>query len=127
MVELQGLRIAIGWAAFVLALTTVNAMGLPAMAGVQLDAGGADAEQVRAISGNFTEPSVEAVGSEDPGFFGIATSITRTLGQLYTILVTLSPALMSWGVPAPLAIMTQTLVDLSFGLALIQVIRGFRA
>jgi hypothetical protein len=123
---MQGFRIALGWTALVLALVTTNAMGLPAETGVELTAGGAGTEQVRALNEEFNQPSVEAVGDSDPGFFGIATSVTKTLGQLQTILTKLGPSLTSWGVPGPLATFTQLLVNLSFGMALLQVIRGLR-
>jgi hypothetical protein len=127
MVSLQGVRLAVGWTAFVLALTTVNAMGLPAQTGVEITAAGAGTQDVQAINEDFNRAEVEAVGDNDPGFFGVATGVTKTIGQLQTILTKLSPALQSWGTPAPLAIFVQLLVDLSFGLALLQIVRGFRA
>jgi hypothetical protein len=127
MVQIQGFRLAIGWTALIISLTVMNTMGLPAAAGVELGTAGTGAEQVESVTGNISNPEVEAVGDSDPGFFGVSTSLSSTLQQLGTILASLQPTLVGWGVPSPMAWAAQILVDLSFGLAIIQILRGFRA
>lgn len=127
MVQIQGFRLAIGWVALIVSLTVMNTMGLPAAAGVELGTAGSGPEQVERVTGNISNPEVEAVGDSDPGFFGVSTSLSATLQQLGTILASLQPTLVSWGVPSPMAWAAQILVDLSFGLAIIQILRGFRA
>lgn len=127
MVQIQGFRLAIGWTALIVSLTVMNTMGLPAVAGVELGTAGSGPEQVERVTGNISNPEVEAVGDSDPGFFGVSTSLSATLQQLGTILASLGPTLVSWGVPSPIAWGVQILVDLSFGLAIVQILRGFRA
>lgn len=124
--QIQGYRLAYGWAALAVSLTIMNAMGVSAAVGVELAVTGGGVEQVESVSDDLNNPDVEAVGDSDPGFFGVATSLTRTLEQLGALLTSLGKSLKTWGVPGPIADGIQIVVDLSFGAAIVQTLRGVR-
>lgn len=127
MSRLQGLVITKTVFAFVVALTVVNAMGLPAATGVAVGAGGlqkSDLEQTNQGVGDFEG---RAVGQSDPTFVGLAAAAGQTFNQLFTLATGTKGALESWGVPTVIAWGVQACIDLVLALALIQIVLRWKA
>jgi len=121
---IQGMRIGATMIAFVLALFTLNAMGISAVAGVDPGAGGLDRGDVSAINDQGKQAEIEGTGQEDPGFFGVAAASVRTFSQLWTLITKTSPILQSWSVPWPIAHSIQAMLDFVFIYGLYQLARG---
>jgi len=124
--QIQGLRIAVTVAAFVVALTTVNTLAAASGVGIQLSAGGLSQDDVQQFGQNAQEPGVTGVGSQDPGFLGVAVGVTRTVQQLITLTTATGSILTSYGAPPVIGYGVQVMVDLVMGLAVLQVIARFR-
>ncbi|GGM52428.1 hypothetical protein [Haloarcula argentinensis] len=124
MVQIQGIKIAATMIALVLAMTTVNTLAASAGVVVEVDSGGVNTQDIKSINGNITNPEPSGVGSQDPGFFGIATGMTQTFQQLFALTTSLHAILKGWGVPPIIANSAQIMVDFVIGLALYQILRG---
>jgi hypothetical protein len=124
MVKIQGIKIAATMVALVLAMTTVNTLAAQAGVVIQPGIGGSTNEDVKAINSNMTNPEPSGVGSQDPGFFGIATGMTQTFQQLFEITTNLDSILIGWHVPAVIANSAQIMVNLVIGLGLYQILRA---
>lgn len=127
MVQIQGIRIGLAVAAFTVALLTTNT--LAGAAGMQIslsESGLPTNDDIQQTAGDFQNPEITGVGSQDPGFFGVAVGVTNTVQQLTTLVTGLSPLLQSYGVPSIIAINVQVMVDLVFGLGLLQLLIRFR-
>ena len=123
---LQGMKIAATWMALILAIFTLNSMGISAIAGVQMGTSGVGYDDVQGVNSDLKSPTAEGIGEQDPSFFGIATGITRTVKTIWTLLSATNVILRSWGVPFSIAASVQAMVDFTFALAVIQVWRGFK-
>lgn len=128
MARIQGIKIAVAMVALVFALFTVNTMVAQAGAGpgVELDSAGLSREDVSTLTTELSSPEAATVGQQDPGFFGIAVGTTRTINQLWKITTNLNGILKSWGVPTPIALSAQAMVNLTQALAAIQVVKSFK-
>lgn len=124
--QIQGVRIAITMAALVVALTTTNTLMAASGVGIQLSAGGLSQDQVASLGQDTQEPEVQGVGSQDPGFLGVALGVTRTIQQLITLTTATGGILTSWGVPSVVAYGVQIMIDLAMGIAVLQVIARFK-
>jgi hypothetical protein len=121
---IQGMRIGVTMIALVLALFTLNALGISAVAGVDPGMGGMDRDDVGAINEQGKQAEIEGTGQEDPGFFGVAAASVRTFSQLWTLITNTSDILQSWSVPWPIAWSVQAMVDFVFIYGLYQIARG---
>lgn len=121
---LEGFKIAATMMALVLALTTANALGLSAAAGVDLGTADLDQDTVASTNADLKNPQAEALGQQDPTFLGIGVGITMTLNQLWILVSRVGPILSSWGVHPAISYSVQIMVDFTFALGVIQVLRG---
>jgi hypothetical protein len=121
---LEGLRLGATLMAVVLAMVTLNTLGVGAAAGVDLGMAGADKPLVAETAGDLQDPQASAVGQDDPTFFGVGVGITRTAQQLYVLLAKTGPILSSWGIPPVIATSIQLMVDLTFAISIMQILRG---
>lgn len=126
MVQIQGIKLGLTMAALVFALLTVNTLTAATGVGIELTASGLSQQQVEQTAGEFQEPEVTGVGSQDPGFFGLAVGVTKTVQQLITLTTGVGPILTSWGVPGVVGISVQAMVDITMGLAVLQLIVRFK-
>lgn len=124
MVEIQGLKIAGTMVALILAMTTVNTLAASAGIAVEVGANGVSTEKIERVNANITNPEPSGVGSQDPGFFGIATGMTQTFQQIFALTTSLDDILKGWHVPAVIAYSAQIMVNFVIGLALYQILRG---
>jgi hypothetical protein len=122
---LQGLRIAATVIAFVLALSTFNILVAPAV-GVDVGAGGLDQSDAQSVTGNLSQPEATSIGQQDPGFFGIATGIARTVTQLWTFTTAVHLILESYGVPLVIGTSIQIMIDLTLAMGFLQIWRAFK-
>ena len=121
---IQGMRIGVTMIAFVLALFTLNAMGVSAVAGVDPGMGGLQREDVNAINDGGKQAEIEGTGQQDPGFFGVAAAGVRTFTQLWALITKTAPILQSYTVPWPIAYSIQAMVDFVFIYGLYQLARA---
>lgn len=121
---IQGMRIGATLIALSLALFTLNALGVSAAAGVQLSAAGLSESTAQDTVGELKQGQVEGVGQQDPGFFGVAAAMLRTVSQLWTLVAKTSAILQSVGTPWPIAHSVQIMVDFTFVYGLYQIARG---
>lgn len=127
MANIQGIRIGLTVAAFVVALLTVNTLSAAAGVQVSLSSGGLPAaEEISETGGQFQSPNVTGVGSEDPGFFGVAVGVTKTVQQLIGFTTNLNGMLSSYGVPSVIGYSVQVMVDLVMGLGVLQILLRFK-
>lgn len=126
MAQIQGIKIAGTMVALVVALTTVNALAATSGVAIELSANGVTTEQVEQVNSELNNQDASGVGSQDPGFLGIAIATTQTLKQLVALTTVLGGMLKSWGVPAVIAYSVQIMVDLTMGLAILQVLLRFK-
>ncbi|MHC3382079.1 hypothetical protein [Haloarcula rubripromontorii] len=124
MVEIQGLKIAGTMVALVLAMATVNTLAASAGIVVEVGANGVTTEDIKSVNDDINSPEPSGVGSQDPGFFGIATGMTQTFQQIFALTTSLHAILKGWGVPAVIANSAQIMVNFVIGLALYQILRG---
>lgn len=122
MVQIQGIKIGVTMVAFVLALTTVNTLAAGAGVGVQLGAAGVTTEQVSGTTSDLANPRVTGVGQQDPGFFGIAIGIKRTVQQLWALTTRVHLILGNYGVPLVIGGSVQTMIDLTMALGGLQIL-----
>jgi hypothetical protein len=122
MVQIQGIRIGVTLAALVVALFTVNTMSAAAGIPMELSGQGDSVDDVEGLAGDFQSPSASGAGSEDPGFFGVAVGVTKTAQQLITLTTGIEQMLQTWGVPKPIGMGVQIMIDLTMGIALLQII-----
>lgn len=126
MVQIQGIKLGLTMAALVFALLTVNTLTAATGVGIELTASGLSQQQVEQTSGEFQEPEVTGVGSQDPGFFGLAVGVTKTVQQLITLTTGVGSIITSWGMPSVVGISVQAMVDITMGLAVLQLIVRFK-
>jgi len=127
MSQLQGLVITKTVFAFVVALTVVNAMGLPAAAGVAVGAGGLQKSDVEQTTQDVSDFEGRAVGQSDPTFVGIAAAAGQTFNQLFTLATGTAGVLSSWGVPVIIGWGVQACIDLLLGLSVVQILLRWKA
>jgi len=125
--RIQGIKIGVTMAVLVFALLTVNTLSAATGVGVELTSSGVTTDQVESTAGEFQEPSVTGVGSQDPGFFGVAVGVTRTFQQLIAFTTGIDNTLISWGLPWVIGYSVQAIVDLTMGIAVLQIILRFKA
>jgi len=121
---IQGIRIGATMIALVLALFTLNAMGISAVAGVNPGMGGMDRSDVAGINEQARGSEIVGTGQQDPGFFGVAAAGVRTFRQLWVLITNTSGLLQSWAIPWPIAWSVQAMVDFVFFYGLYQLARG---
>jgi|GEM_PF-5819523 len=121
---IQGMRIGATLIALVLAMFTLNALGISAVAGVDPAMGGMDRADVAGINENAKAQEIEGTGQQEPGFFGVAAAGIRTFNQLWVLITNLSGLLQSWMVPWPIAWSVQAMVDFVFMYGLYQIARA---
>jgi hypothetical protein len=121
---IQGMRIGATMIALVLALFTLNALGVSAIAGVDPGLAGMDRSDVSEINQQGKNAEIQGTGQQDPGFFGVAAASIRTFSQLWTLITNTSGILQSWSVPWPIAWSVQAMVDFVFIYGLYQIARG---
>lgn len=126
MVQIQGIKIGFTMASLVLALLVVNSLSAAAGIGIELTASGLEKSEVASTAENFQDPGVTGVGSQDPGFFGIAIGVTNTIQQLVALTVHAGSILESWGLPAVIAYSVQIMIDLTMGIGILQIIGRFK-
>lgn len=126
MVQIQGIKLGFTMAALVFALLTVNTLSAATGVGVELTTGGIDTADVEQVSGEFKDPGVSGAGTQDPGFFGVAVGVSRTINQLWTLTTGVGGMLESWGVPAVIGLGIQGMIDLTMGLAGLQIISRYK-
>lgn len=126
MVQIQGIKLGLTMVALVVALLTVNTLSAAAGIGMELTASGLQKENVQSTADSFQDPGVTGVGSQDPGFFGIAIGVTQTIQQLVGLTIHVGSILQSWGLPAVVGLSVQIMVDITMGLAILQIIGRFK-
>jgi hypothetical protein len=126
MVQIQGIKIGFTMAALVLALLMVNTLSAAAGIGIELSASGLQKSDVSGTAQDFQDPGVTGVGSQDPGFFGIAVGVTQTIQQLVGLTIHAGSILESWGLPAVIAYSIQIMIDLTMGIGVLQIIGRFK-
>jgi len=126
MVQTQGIKLGLTMVGLVVALLTVNTLSAAAGVGIELSASGLHKEDVQRTADDFNDPSVTGVGSQDPGFLGVAIGVTQTIQQLVTLTTATGSILESWGLPAVVAYSVQIMVDITMGLAVLQIILRFK-
>jgi len=126
MVQIQGIKLGLTMAALIFALLTVNTLTAATGVGIELTASGLSQQQVQQTAGEFQEPEVTGVGSQDPGFFGLAVGVTKTVQQLITLTTGVGAIITSWGMPSVVGISVQAMVDITMGLAVLQLIVRFK-
>jgi hypothetical protein len=124
--RIQGIKIGVTLAALVVALFTVNTLSAATGVGIELTSGGSDVDDVEGISGQFQDPEASGAGTQDPGFFGVAVGVTKTVQQLITLTIGLEGMLQSWGLHPVIAYGVQIMVDLTMGLGVLQIIARFK-
>jgi len=122
MVQIQGIKLGLTMIALVVALLTVNTLSAASGVGIQLTAGGLTKDDVEQQSKSLQDPDATGVGTQDPGFFGIAVGISKTFQQLITLTTAVGPILKSWGVPVVIGYSVQIMVDATMGIGLLQIL-----
>lgn len=118
----QGFRLGAFMMALVLASFTLGSMGWYAHAGVSFETG--HRGDVDTINEDLVNPDAPGTGTERPGFFGVATGLTRLLEGVYLLVGGVSDIAISWGAPWPIAYSMQAMFDFAFGLSLLAFWRG---
>jgi hypothetical protein len=126
MTRIQSIRIGATMIAFVLALTTVNALAATAGIGVSLGASGITTEQIDSTTESFQQPEVTGVGQQDPGFFGIAVGLKRTLDQLWALTTRVHLIMAAYGVPVVIGAGVQAMVDFTMAIGGLQILGRFK-
>jgi len=125
MVQIQGIKIGMTMVALVVALFTVNTLTAATGVGIELTGNG-DVDQAENLAGDFQSPTASGAGSEDPGFFGVAVGVTKTVQQLVTLTVGTGGMLKSWGVHPVIANSVQLMIDVTMGIGFLQIIGRWR-
>jgi len=126
MARIQGIKIAGTMVALVLAMTTVNALAAQTGVAIELTANGVTTEDIDDVNSALNNQDASGIGSQDPGFLGIAIATTQTLKQLVALTTVLGPMLASHGVPPVIGYSIQAMVDLTMGLAMLMVLLRFK-
>lgn len=121
---MQGLKVAKTMMALVLAIGILSGIGFSQLAGVDLGTGGLDVDDAESVSDEVSQSEVEDFGGEDASNFGITTGATATVGALWAFVAKTGPILSSWGVPPVIATSVHVMAVLSFGLAIVAILRG---
>ena len=128
MIRIQGIRIGLTVIALIFALLTVNTLSAAAGVPVSVSSSGLDSpEGVNETAGEFQEPGVTGVGSQDPGFLGVVTGVTSTVQQLITLTTGVTGWLDQFGVPAVMGFSIQIMIDMTMGLGIIQLVLRWKA
>jgi len=122
MVQIQGIKIGMTMVALVVALFTVNTLTAATGVAVELNAGGNSVDDVEGLAGEFQSPQASGAGSQDPGFFGVAVGVTKTVQQLLTLTIGTGGMLKSWGINPIIANGIQIMIDVTMGIGLLQII-----
>lgn len=126
MTQIQSIKIGTTMVAFVLALTTVNTLAAGVGIGVELTASGITTEQINATTSDIQNPEVTGVGQQDPGFFGIAVGLKRTLDQLWALTTRVHLILGAYGVPVVIGGSVQAMIDFTMALGGAQILGRFK-
>lgn len=126
MTQIQSIKIGTTMVAFVLALTTVNSLAAGVGIGVELTASGITTEQIDATTSDIQNPEVTGVGQQDPGFFGIAVGLKRTLDQLWALTTRVHLILGAYGVPVVIGGSVQAMIDFTMALGGAQILGRFK-
>jgi hypothetical protein len=126
MTEIQSIKIGATMVAFVLALTTVNTLAAGAGIGIELTASGVGVEEIDQTTTSIKDPQVTGVGQQDPGFFGIAVGLKRTLDQLWALTTRVHLILGSYGVPAVIGGGIQAMIDFTMAIGGVQILGRFK-
>lgn len=121
----QGLSLSAFTIAFVLAAMTLGATGWYATAGVDLGTGYTDT--VNETVGDIEQPEAQGVGTSDPGFFGIAVGIWKTLTSIMAMTYKIQAILQSYGIHWSIAYSIQVMVDFAVAIFLVEAYRGWNA
>jgi len=122
MVQIQGIKIGMTMVALVVALFTVNTLTAATGVGIELTGNGQGVDDAEGLAGDFQNPKVSGAGSQDPGFFGVAVGVTKTVQQLVTLTVGTGGMLKSWGINPVIADSVQLMIDVTMGIGLLQII-----
>jgi hypothetical protein len=122
MVQIQGIKIGMTMVALVVALFTVNTLTAATGVGVELSGNDNSVDDVKGLAGEFQSPEASGAGSQDPGFFGVAVGVTKTIQQLVTLTVGTGGMLKSWGIPGVIATSIQIMIDVTMGIGILQII-----
>lgn len=127
MARLQGIRIGFTVVALIFALLTVNTLSAAAGVPVSVSSSGlGSTDQVEETAGEFQDPGVSGVGSEDPGFFGVVTGVTSTVQQLITLTTGVTGWLEQFAVPPVMGLSIQAMIDLTMGWGIVQLLLRFK-
>jgi hypothetical protein len=121
----RGLSLGAFIIAFVLAGMTLGATGYYATTGVDISTGYSD--NVNKTVGDLEHPEAQGVGTSDPGFFGIAVGIWKTLTTLLSLTYKTQSILKTYGVHWSIAYSIQVMVNFAVAITLIEVYRGYNA
>lgn len=121
----RGLDINAFMVAFVLAAFTLSATGWFAFAGVDLSTGGTDT--VNKTVGDIEQPEAQGVGTDDPGFFGIAVGVWKTLTTILSVTYKAQAWIQSYNVHWSIAYSIQVMIDMTVAITLISIYRGYKA
>ena len=121
---MQGLKVAKTMMALVLAIGILSGLGFSSLAGVELGTGGLDVGDAESVSGEISQSEVEDFGGDDASNFGITTGATGAVTALWLFVAKTGPILSSWGVPGVIATSAHVMAVLSFGLAIVAILRG---
>lgn len=126
MVQIQGLKIAATMIALVLALSTMNTLAAASGLAIQLNSNGITTEQINSTVENTSDAPASGLGSQDPGFFGIAIGMGQTFQQLFALTTGFHAILKGWGVPPIIANSAQLMIDFTIVVAIYQIIRAVK-
>lgn len=121
----RGLGLGAFMIAFVLAGFTLGAIGWYGAAGVDLQTGHTDT--VNETVGDIEQPEAQGVGTDDPGFFGIAVGVWKSLTSLLSITYKAQSLLQTYGVHWAIAYSIQIMIDFAVAITLISIYRGYKA
>lgn len=121
----QGLGVTAFMIAFILAAFTLGATGYYATTGVSFQTG--QIETVNESVSEVEQPEAQGVGDDDPGFFGIAVGVWKTLNNLLAVTYKTQAILQSYGIHWSIAYSIQVMINFTVAIMLISVYRGYKA
>lgn len=116
---MRGITIAIFLLSVMLSFSLLAGVGFMDAAGIQVDPGTGDVDQVE---GEFGNQSVQ--DAEETGFLGFTSSVVDTVSILWVLITNTSEIVLLFIPSEPIANTVETGFRIVFGLTIAQIIRG---